>query len=255
MADTLTVTLISNAGLLLQYGGFTMLLDGIYGREGHPFSNLRPGTWEAMLAGRPPFQQMDYLLFSHAHPDHFSPEMVRAFLLRRKVKGVFLPDCPAVTGSGLLETLEELSIPCVLLSSQTDHAVYQIESRISLRAFSTLHLDKKYSSVAHFCYLISFGGKQVLFTADVDYLHETFSQLRATSLRAAFVNPLFFSALRTGRFFKGTLNAKSICIYHVPFSGDDPLRMRPSLAHDMVVWPPGKPETLVLCDEFQTLQL
>ena len=196
MADQVHVTLIANAGLLLQYGGVTLMLDGIYGRKGHPFSNLKPEIWDRMLRGEPPFEKIDYLLFSHAHPDHFSPEMTMEFLRHRTVKGVFLPDSHSVVESGLAEYLRESRTPCVMLSSQTDHASYQIEPRISVQAFSTLHLDKKFQNVHHFCYLLTFGEKKILFTADVDYTHETFDAIRTVPLRAVFVNPLFFGVLR-----------------------------------------------------------
>ena len=253
--NALRVTLIANTGLLLQYRGYTLLLDGIYGREGHPFSNLPPEVWERMILGQPPFERIDYLLFSHAHPDHFSPEMTMEFLKYRKVKGVFLPDSHKVGKSGLGDFLRERRIPCVLLSQQTDHASFRVESEISVRAISTLHLDKQFQKVHHSCYLLSFGDKQVLFTADVDYTQETFERIGNVPLRAAFVNPLFFSALRRGRYFQGELNAQTICIYHVPFSEDDAMRMRPVLAHDLVEWPPEKHETVVLCDAFQHIDL
>lgn len=55
MADQVHVTLIANAGLLLQYGGVTLMLDGIYGRKGHPFSNLKPEIWGPDAAGRAAF--------------------------------------------------------------------------------------------------------------------------------------------------------------------------------------------------------
>ena len=208
-----------------------------------------------MLAGEPPFEKIDYLLFSHAHPDHFSPEMTLEFLRRRSVKGVFLPYTRTVRESGLADYLRERRIPCVPLSEQTDHAAYRIEPEITVRAFKTKHLDKKYEHVRHFCYLISFGGKNVLFTADVDYTTEDFDTIRNLPLRAVFVNPLFFSVLRWGRYFHGQLNTQCYCIYHVPFSEDDSLRMRPVLAHDLVEWPPEKQETFVLCDAFQHIDL
>ena len=34
MDKTLRVTLVANAGLLLEYNGTTLLVDGIYGKEG-----------------------------------------------------------------------------------------------------------------------------------------------------------------------------------------------------------------------------
>ena len=63
MDDFLKVTLTANAGLLLQYHGTTMLVDGIYGREEHAFSDLKPGVWEKMLQSEPPFEKIDFLLF------------------------------------------------------------------------------------------------------------------------------------------------------------------------------------------------
>lgn len=255
METTLRVTLIANAGLLLQYQGCTLMLDGIYGGEGHPFSCLSSSVWQEMLRGEPPFEKIDYLLFSHAHPDHFSPGMVREFLEHRPVKGLFMPDGRTVEKSGLVEYLKETGTQCVLLSKETDHAAYRIEPDITVQAFSTRHLDKKFQNVHHVCYLITFGDKKILFTADVDYTQETFDAIRQIPLRAVFVNPLFFSVLRRGRFFRGTLNTKSICIYHVPFSGDDKMRMRPVLAHDLVEWPPDRSETFVLCDAFQHIDL
>ena len=49
MDSALRITLIANAGLLMTYRGTTLMVDGIYGREGHPFSNLSPEVWREML--------------------------------------------------------------------------------------------------------------------------------------------------------------------------------------------------------------
>ena len=255
MSDTIRVTLLANAGLLLQYQNITMMLDGIYGNEAHFFSDLKPGVWEQMLCGEPPFETIDYLLFSHAHPDHFSPEMTMEFLRRRAVKGVFLPDSHKVTESGLESFLTERSIPFVRLSHETEHISYRVEPKAAVRALATRHLDPKFRDVHHLCYLLTFGKKHILVTADVDYTQETFETIRGIPLRAAFVNPLFFSALRHERFFRGELNAQTICAYHVPFSGEDDMKMRPVLARDLLEWPENGREAAVLCDSFQHIEL
>lgn len=248
------VTLSSNAGLILEYQGTKLLLDGIYGAKGHPFSNLGD-RWEKMLSGAAPYDNIDYLLFTHEHPDHFTPAMVLAYLKARKIKGLFLPEGTGESRTRLISYITENRIPCVPLSSQTQRAAFRIAPQIQVRALSTLHLDKKFRDVPHYCYLISFGDKHVLFTADVDYTAETFSAVGTLSLRAAFINPLFFNALRSGRFFPGALNAKTLCVYHVPFSEDDSLRMRPVLARDLLAWPQEKPEAIVLCSAFQHIEL
>ena len=86
------VTLLANAGVLLQYRGTSLLLDGVFGKNGNPFSVLPGGCWDALLREEPPFEHLDYLLFSHYHPDHFAPRMVQELLEHRAVKGLFYPE-------------------------------------------------------------------------------------------------------------------------------------------------------------------
>lgn len=255
MGDPLRATLSSNAGIILEYRGMKLLLDGIYGEEGHPFSNLGPERWQQMLQNLPPYDGISYLLFTHLHPDHFDPDLTLAYLKRHPVKGIFMPDDPALQGSPLLSYIKEQRIPCVMLSAQTNRGRFQIEPEIEVQAFAVPHLDRRYRDVPHYCYLLSFGEKQVLFTADADYTTETFSNLKGVSLRAAFVNPLFFGALRHDKFFKGTLDTKTICVYHVPFPEDDKMRMRASIARDLLTWPGEKPEAEVLCYPNQFVEL
>ena len=249
------MTLVANAGVLLEYEGTALLLDGVFGPEGHPFSAPSEESREALLAGRAPFERLDYLLFTHLHPDHLSLPMTEELLRRRAVRGVFLPDTGAVRESGLTDLLRERGVPGALLSDRTDRARYQIEPGICVRAFRTRHLDKKFEHVEHFCYVLTFGEKRLAFTADVDYVNEDLRSLGGERLRAVFVNPLFFSALRTGKFFRGELNTESIVVYHVPFDGDDATGHRARLQRDLARWDRERPDALALTEPFQRLIL
>ncbi len=255
MEDRVNVTLVANAGLLLSFGGIVLAVDCVYGREGHPFSNLTPEVWGAMLYGEHPFEKIDYLLFTHAHPDHFSPEMTELFLRRRRVKGVFFPDGPDAAAKKFRSYLTGSGIPAVPLSSATDQALFRIEPGISVCAFGARHLDKKYWNVPHFCYVLTFGDKKLLLTADADYTSETFENLESLRFRAVFLNPLFFGALRCGRFFRGHLNTEEYCVYHVPFEADDRFRMRARLKRDLALWPPSNPSAAALCEPFQSVEM
>ncbi len=220
------VTLLANAGVLLQYRGIALLLDGIFGKRDNPFSELPDGCWQAMLREEPPFARLDYLLFSHYHPDHFAPEMVRELLEHRTVKGLFYPEDGAPQVRSLSDWLRQWGVPCVLLSPRTDRAVVQVEPDISVQAFIVPHLGEEYRAVPHVCYLLCFDGRRVLFTADSDYLHEDFSRLAATPLEAVFLNPLFYQAYYDERLFHGHFNTDTLCVYHVPFREDDRMHMR-----------------------------
>ena len=194
-------TLISNAGLLLEYRGVKLLVDAIY-HTTDPFSTPPPAAWSAMLAGEPPFDGVDTLLFTHDHPDHFSPERLMQYLRYRTVRQVVLPVMEPQHWEILQPFLEERRIQWTLLTARMQTADFQIPGGTVIRPYFTRHIDKAFWTVPHSCYVISFGEKHVLLTADVDYTIETFEQISCVHINAAFVNPLFSNALRTGTFLR-----------------------------------------------------
>ena len=155
-----------------------------------------------MLAGEPPFDGVDTLLFTHDHPDHFSPERLMQYLRYRTVRQVVLPVMEPQHWEILQPFLEERRIQWTLLTARMQTADFQIPGGTVIRPYFTRHIDKAFWTVPHSCYVISFGEKHVLLTADVDYTIETFEQISCVHINAAFVNPLFFNALRTGTFLR-----------------------------------------------------
>lgn len=217
------ITLLTNAGLLLEYEGSSFLVDGLFNSGNLPFQNLPESVWSDLLAGKHPFEQIDYLLFTHDHPDHFSEEMTWQYLRHHRVKGVFLPKEVLSRSERLKYLLQQEGIPTALLSPQSNKTLYHVTPQITVQAIETLHLDKQYWDVPHFCYLLTFGKKQLLVTADVDYTQEQFTWLQDRHIYMAFVNPLFFHELHTCRHFCRTLNTDTLCIYHIPPEQDSPI--------------------------------
>ena len=156
------------------------------------------------------------IINTHLHADHFSEAATREFLSRRQIRGLVLP---ASGQSDFLSFVKETGTPCSVLTAHTRKTVFRLSAEIQITAFRTLHLDRKYHDIPHFCYLIAFGEKKLLFTSDADYTEESFAFLGEETVTAAFVNPMFFSDLRRRRFFRGSLPAENIVVYHLPFPG------------------------------------
>ena len=173
----------------------------------------------------------------------------------RPVRALFFPEDEAEPVQELAYFLRRRDIPFVQLSHTTDHTVWRLGEHIRLQAFRTQHLGQEFYEVPHVCYRISFDGREVLFTADTDYLHETLAQISGTALEAVFVNPLFFQALFDKRLFHGALEAKCICVYHIPFREDDRMHMRESVRRRLTA--PGAEHLLVLplSEPYQRIKL
>ena len=225
MKDQIRIVFIANAGVLIEFQETKLLIDGIYADEGHSFSCIPSVYWDEMKRGKGLLADVDYLLFTHEHADHFSPERVMEYLEYQNPKAIFMPG----EGSFALEKLQlqadHRKIPCALLDrSFCKRALFMPEKGIRVKVFATKHLDKRYESVPHFCYLLQLGDKSVLFTGDMDFKSEQITE--NGFLDAVFVNPLMNHSREGKAFLQKYVKTKNKIIYHVPFEGEDSTQIR-----------------------------
>ena len=86
----LSVTLIANAGVLIQCGKVRILLDAVEDAGQYPFSSTPGKVLEEMFSqtGERPYRNADFLIFSHGHPDHFSGELAETYLAFNQVRRI-----------------------------------------------------------------------------------------------------------------------------------------------------------------------
>ncbi len=76
---TMTVTYLANEGFLLSAGETKVLVDALFPGIRH-YPKLTEDTRAELLAARPPFDEVDLVLATHSHEDHFGPAETLAFL-------------------------------------------------------------------------------------------------------------------------------------------------------------------------------
>lgn len=78
--NKITVHYIANEGFLLESNGTKVLIDGLFntglGKYAEPDSLFLSG----ILNSSPPFDDVDYLFFTHDHPDHFNDSLTALYL-------------------------------------------------------------------------------------------------------------------------------------------------------------------------------
>ncbi len=76
--DRVRVTFIGNSGFLISTGGKKVLIDAFF--DGFGEEVLPDYVLEYLLNAKPPFDNVDIILATHDHADHFSPSMVTRYL-------------------------------------------------------------------------------------------------------------------------------------------------------------------------------
>jgi ankyrin repeat protein/L-ascorbate metabolism protein UlaG (beta-lactamase superfamily) len=74
------ITYISNDGFLITSETKKVVVDSLI-KNPWGYSNTPDKVFDDMVSARPPFERIDLLLFSHAHRDHFEPEMAAKVLM------------------------------------------------------------------------------------------------------------------------------------------------------------------------------
>ncbi len=220
MAGEVTITLLANAGVLVEYRGLRFMVDAIHQTPGHVFSTLSAAQWEAMYVGGGVLRHVPYLLFTHHHPDHITPHMVEEYLEYNKVEGVFLP----MDGSTSMEKVKTQAGRLGVSTYAVPYAGekrYQLTPGAAVTAFATRHMGEQYQHVRHHCYLLELGTVQLLFTADAEYIPENFSVVAEKNIDVVFVNPLFYHNQPGRDLLVELIKPRQTVIYHIPFASDD----------------------------------
>lgn len=228
-------------------------MDGLFRSSGHPFSSLPADiTWN-MKRGVGEYADIDYLLFTHFHPDHYSEEDLTEYLKGNRVRKVFLPHRSAGIDR-LISQMKEGGPSFFIFEEELCKKQKVRMPEFSLNAFQCRHLGKDYASVRNLCYILEAEEKTLLFTADADYEGDCFRKaLKGVSIDIVFVNPLFFNHISGREILSDILCPKKLILYHLPFEKDDRMRFRDLVSKDVRKYKDGFSDIEVLQDLQQTI--
>src|SRR5215207_7881776 len=75
-APTVEITYIANEGVLIRSGDKQVLIDGLHREYGPEYAFLPDAQRVQIETAKAPFNEIDLILVSHRHLDHFHPESV-----------------------------------------------------------------------------------------------------------------------------------------------------------------------------------
>jgi len=79
--DSISVTYIANCGFLLEIDSYKIIIDGLFKRGHNHYPTPDKISQELLVSNQYPFNDIDMILVSHTHEDHFDSEMVEECML------------------------------------------------------------------------------------------------------------------------------------------------------------------------------
>ena len=225
----LSIMLIANTGLFIQCGNKTILLDGLEDAQKYPFSSTPENVLKEMFqnkgVGR--LKNIDYLVFTHNHPDHFSKELIKKYMLKNQVKKlIFAPDSES---EDLVCDAREnkVSVWKAEMSRGKIHH-YILGGGIQISTLCMKHIPYIFPEDLCNCILLQYEDKNILFLSDCSYEEEyLFQKFKDIKLNVVFLNPYFYYSDSGRKILDRYLLPDLTVIYHIPFEDDDTIHMRP----------------------------
>lgn len=261
--DPAELRLTANAGVLLEWRGEKLLLDGLHDSRAHDFSPVSRPVLDALEGGAPPWDGIRWVFYTHLHIDHFSGRETVRFLERQRPDRLFLPagnGGPGMDGediAALRHVLTERAIPTQELRLEEFQTVcFPLAPGLRATAFRSAHAGAGNEDVMHICWLFELGERTVLFLGDSDFDGDYFAAVLAgRRIDVLVVDPLFVTN-PAGRAVVGeSIRPGRLVVDHIPFQQDDKLHMRRLVVRVLDRWGGKLPPTALLWDEGDTVLL
>jgi L-ascorbate metabolism protein UlaG (beta-lactamase superfamily) len=236
MVRPLEIVFIANGGLLIQSPQAKVLIDGIFQlktikEKKHSmhqldaddiFSTIPEDILDRIINGREEFGDIDALLFTHFHKDHFNREKTIECLRKNPVGKIFMPEGMVSVKNQAAESGTEV----VILNLPFGVTEQKMVKDMRIQYFRAAHSGAQYSQVEHYCFLISVGDTHIYISADADFtkLYQH-TMLESEEVTVGFFNPLCFHA-QSGRELIKRINPKRVIMYHVPLATEDKYAFR-----------------------------
>ena len=203
---------MGNSGFMIEAGGKKVLIDAFFGEFGN--YSLPEYELDTLLNAKPPFDNVNLVLASHDHSDHFSAERVSQFL-ENSPSTIFVSTSQAVNQIHGFDTRIEALDPRDNIPVDTE------VNGLQIKAFYLSHSDVPAGSEETFNngYLVTMGGITLFHTGDIPNLREILPfQLAENPLDFAFIPHLFMYYQSDIRVLENDIGARYLFPIHYKFT-------------------------------------
>jgi L-ascorbate metabolism protein UlaG (beta-lactamase superfamily) len=219
----LEITYIANEGVLISSGDKQVLIDGLHREYQRAYAFLPPPQRDKIENAQSPFDQIDLVLVSHRHLDHFHPESVGLHLQHN-------PNAVLVSSQQVVDEVANNFKDFQTIKARVTATTPAWKERramkvadIDLEVLGIRHGTGRHASIQNLGHLIKLGGKKLLHVGDADTAIENFQDLNLDDegIDIAFI-PYWFLVDEEGRkVLREHIKPKQIIAVHISPSEAD----------------------------------
>ena len=217
---------VGNSGFLISVGDKKVLIDAF--QDGLPPRYVLPGfVTSALVEAMPPFDEVDMILVTHNHPDHFSPGMVRRYMQLN-------PEVVLVSTTQVVEQLAEFGERLIAVDPQAGLPVNVEANGIQVEALYLSHGAPSTSSETfNNAYVVTMDGVKLFHTGDTNAFRDVSRfNLAEKQIDLAFIVHLFMFSNSNKNVIDNDIDADYLIPIHyeytvIEFSADQVLANYP----------------------------
>jgi len=210
------VTFVGNAGFLIIIGDTKILIDALF--EGFIGGYALPAAeLDLLLNGKPPFDNINFVLATHKHGDHFTAELVGQCLAHN-------PSALFIAEEIAASQVVAAGHPAIALPSQPNAHTHLVVNGIKIEAMYFAHGDESFPNlVPNLGYIVTVGERKFFHTGDADLDIVTASTLRRLGvperqIDIAFVGHYLLSGTRLPSFITKGIRPEYIVPMHYAYT-------------------------------------
>ena len=189
LADTagkVKVTYIANDGVMIEFMGKKVVIDGV-NRVGNLSGWVAPSNaaLSAVENGTAPFDDIDVIMITHNHSDHYSTSAVLKYLSAH-------PDSRLIVPTGMRGAFASNASQIIDVSPAKFQREAVVVNDINIDVLHVEHFDQfgnNFSNVESYAYVVNMDDKRFFHAGDLDYLDSQLGvfSLLSDSITAAFI--------------------------------------------------------------------
>lgn len=214
------ISYISNAGVFLRSGDSKVLIDGLCNCTGKIYKNLPGALRNKIVAGLPPYNNIDLLLITHHHSDHFDPWSILEFL-QFNLKGIIIAGQDVI--KRLLKLKADLPMSRFIPANNPNGlkvTLYDTDN-LRIKAIPLVHDGEKFKNVRNIAYIIEVEGKKILNVGDAKPSQDNFINLMEENIDLLIAPFPYVSLASSRRVVEKYIRPRKIAAVHFPYQDLD----------------------------------